>query len=313
VASSGKKQIFRLSPGQGAGAVADQLAGRHLIRNALYFRLLAEARGQQSSLEAGTYLISPAMPPSRILAVLAGGHVAVRRVTIPEGSTVKEIAAIMARRGVTSRRAFREAAMHFKSPFPDPKGRVLDPAEGFLFPATYAIPYGTGPEEVVDLLYATFQKKVPRALLAEGAKEGLTPDQVVILASIVQKEAKLASDQPIVAGVFLNRIGKNMPLGSDATLDYALGVKNDQLTVADIASKSPYNTFHRPGFPPGPIDCPGLQAIRAVLEAKKVPYLYFYSLPNGRDIFSKTYAEQLAVERRYKKVPNRAAATQPAK
>lgn len=303
VSTHGRPQVFRVERGQGASGVATALARRHLIRSAFYFRMLADVSGKGGALEAGVYLLSPMMSTERILTLLTEGRVAVHRVTLPEGSTVREIAARMAKAGVVSESAFLRAASALRNPYLAPGAKVLQPSEGILFPDTYEIPYGTRADAVVGLLYATFRKNVPDALLARGAKEGLSPGQVLILASIVEKEAKFKKDQPLVASVFLNRIRKKMPLGSDTTLDYALGVPNDQLTAKDIASKSPYNTFHRPGFPPGPIDCPGLQAIEAVLDAAKTPYLYFYSLPSGQEIFSKTYTQQEAVIRKYRKTP----------
>lgn len=299
LATKGRPEVVRVRPGESAGAVAQELQDRHLIKSALAFRLIGEFTGASARLEHGVYLVSPAMSPSAILRMMAEGRVATRTVTIPEGFTVDAIANRLGTSHITSTASFLAAVRAFSNPYLPAGAKVLDPAEGYLFPSTYRIPYGTSAKGVLGLLFATFRAKVPPSLLAQGKAVGLTPNGVVTLASIVEKEAGSARDLPIVAAVFENRMKKDMPLGSDATLVYALGVTGGNLTVSDLQSPTPYNTLHTPGLPPGPIASPGLAAIEAVLHPSRVTYLYFFSLPDGTDVFSNTYAEQVAAEKKY--------------
>lgn len=300
MARSGNAVLFTVKPGEGAAVVAQDLAGRHLVASAFYVKLLADVSGDSARLKAGIYFISPAMSPRAILNTIVSGRVATRKVVIPEGFTVKEIAQRMEASDVVSAASFMAAAMALKNPYLPAGAAVLDPAEGYLFPSTYEISYGTSAQAVVALLFGTFQKEVPASLLAEGAKEGLSPSDVVTLGSIVEKEGGTPQDQLEIASVFFNRIHLKMPLGSDTTLDYALGLPKDNLTQSDLKSTSPYNTFHKPGLPPGPISCPGLAAIQAVLHPATTTYLYFYSQPDGTVVFSNTYAQQLAEEQKVK-------------
>lgn len=299
LAAGGRPVLVRVRPGESAGAVAQGLKARHLIKSALAFRLIGEFTGASARLEHGVYLVSPAMSPSAILRMMAQGRVATRTVTIPEGFTVDEIARRLGSSHVTLAASFLVAVRAFSNPYLPAGAKVLDPAEGYLFPSTYRIPYGTSAKGVLGLLFATFRAKVPSSLLAQGKAMGLDPNEVVTLASIVEKEAGSSRDQPTVAAVFENRMKRGMPLGSDATLVYALGVEGGNLTVSELNAPTPYNTLHTPGLPPGPIASPGLAAIKAVLHPSPVTYLYFFSLPDGTDIFSNTYAEQVAAEKRY--------------
>lgn len=292
-----RSQLFTVRPGETAAQVASALAARHLVRSALYVRLFSGLIGASSRLKAGTYLLSGQLSTQSILALIVSGQVASRRLVVPEGFTVRQIAARLGQLGIVSATSFMAVARADHNPYLPAGAAVLDPAEGYLFPSTYQVPYGLSARGVLDILVSTFDRKFSLALRQEAKAEGLNVNQVVTLASMVQQEAFLAKDVPLVAAVFLNRLKAHMPLGSDATISYALGVPGNQLTAADLASQSPYNTLHTQGLPPGPISNPGLLAILAVLHPAHVSYLYFFSLPNGQEIFSNTYAEQQAARK----------------
>lgn len=287
-----RPQLFTIRAGETAGEVAAALGQRHLVRSALYVRLLSGLTGASSRLKAGVYLISPDLTPARILQMLVRGQVATRRLTVPEGFTVRQIASRLGAMDIVSSQAFLAAAMTYHNPYLPAGAQVLDPAEGYLFPTTYDLPYGISAKGVLTVMLAAFNRTFTPSLRNQAKAMGLSINQVTTLASMVQREAFLAKDVPLVAAVFLNRLHAQMALGSDATISYALNVPGNQLTRTDLASGSPYNTLHRLGLPPGPISNPGLAAILAVLHPAPVSYLYFFSLPDGQEIFSNTYAEQ---------------------
>jgi UPF0755 protein len=295
VAKRAAARVFTVAPGWGTGEIAAALARLHLIRSALYFRVLADLSGRARQLEAGVYLLSPAESPAKILDLLATGRTAVHRVTIPEGYTAAEIAARLATDHVVSAAAFLQAAHRFRNPYLPPHAKVRDPAEGYLFPATYAIPYRTSAEGVLRLMFATFRRQVTPQDVAAARREHLSVNAWVTLASIVERETRLARERAVVAAVFLNRLRRHMPLQSDATVLYAIG-GGSTLTAADLHRPSPYNTYLVPALPPGPIANPGLGALMAVLHPARVAYLYFVGRPDGSHIFSDTYAEQLHAE-----------------
>lgn len=293
----GPAQLFTVQPGESASAVVSALGQHHLVRSTLYVSLLSQLIGASARLKAGTYMISPRWRPDRILQMMVLGQVAVHRLTLPEGYTVRQIAARLGALGIVPASTFMAVAMAYHNPYLPPGAPVLDPAEGYLFPSTYSLPYGISAQGVFATLVRAFNREFSPPLRAEAKAEGLSVNQVVTLASMVQREAFLAKDVPLVAAVFLNRLKAHMALGSDATISYALNVPGNQLTRTDLASSSPYNTLHRLGLPPGPISNPGLVAILAVLHPAPVSYLYFFSLPDGQEIFSNTYAEQEAALR----------------
>jgi UPF0755 protein len=291
-----KERLFVVHPGWDAAEIARALARQGFIRSALVFRVLARLSGRGKDLEAGSYLISPSQTPAAILALLAEGRTAVRRVTIPEGFTVAEIAQRLASRHIVSKAAFLAAARHFANPFLVKSHPVRDPAEGFLFPATYAIPVGLSARDIVRLMFDTFRAEVSPAEVRLARKEGLSVDAWVTLASIVERETRLARERPLVAAVFLHRLRIGMPLQSDATVLYALGARGPSLDAHDLQVASPYNTYAHRGLPPGPIANPGLASLQAVLHPARVGYLYFVGRPDGSHIFSDTYQEQLQAE-----------------
>lgn len=301
--SPGSHQRERVVIPSGAGTVGvgRLLARRDLIRSAPYFDAMAFFSGASTRLEAGTYLLGPGMHPSGIIGRLVAGDTATVRVTVIPGSTVTEVAASLARARLFPARAFLAYAAVAKPPpgYADPSG-VRDPLEGFLYPDTYRIPLGSTPAQVAAMMEAAFEAAVPPADQKLAAREGLSPLEALTLASIVEREARFASERATIAGVFMNRLKDHMPLQSDATVMYAARVPpGGPLTAKDLQVKSPYNTYRVRGLPPGPIANPSGASIVAALHPARVPYLFFYGLPDGRHVFSRTYAGQLRAEARY--------------
>ena len=241
------------------------------------------------------------------LQVLAALHQepSAQRLTIPEGYSIAQIADLSARLGIASATDLENAAASpapYLQRFPWlailPRGASL---EGFLFPDTYFLPARKVPARLlVTMMLARFGQIVWPKL--ENRSGQLGPFQVVTLASIVEREAKRESERPVIAGVFLARLRLGIPLGSDPTVEYALGLHEDPahpLTLADVRAASPYNTYRHRGLPPGPIANPGMACIEATLHPAKTPYLYFVARGDGTHAFSRTYRQQLAAERMY--------------
>jgi UPF0755 protein len=283
----------RLSVPQGANAesIGRRLHDLGLTAHPLVFRLLARARGVSSQLKAGEYSLQGPLSLEQILEKLARGDVVRRPVTVPEGRTLAEIARIVEGQGL-DRAAFLDAAH-------DPSAvRDLDPAatdlEGYLFPDTYELPRtGDAPRALVRRMTQRFRAVLlPRLPVIE--KRGLTVRQVVTLASIVELETGRAEERPRVAAVFWNRLRNGMLLQTDPTVIYALkraGRWDGNIRRADLQLDSPYNTYRHAGLPPGPIGCPGREAILAVIDPPSTKELYFVSRNDGSHQFSETLAE----------------------
>lgn len=297
VSPTAPRLLFRVGRGEPLDAVAARLHALGVVRSALYFRLLADWTGQATDVQAGTYLLSGREAARTILRTFVEGRVATHRLTIPEGFTVSDIAMRLQSAGIAPTDAFVAVAKDFVNPFLPRAAKVRYRLEGYAFPTTYDLPYGATATQVADILFAQWEREFTPAMRALAHREGLTTNQVMTIASMVEREAKVPRERPLIAAVFLNRLHIHMPMQSDPTVGYAMRRHLASVTLADEHYPSPYNTYYATGLPPGPICNPGLPSILAVLHPTKVGYLYFYGLPNGTHIFSYTYPQQQAAER----------------
>ena len=292
--SKGEPVLVRIKTGTPAKIIAEDLEKQNLIKNALVFRVATKLQGLDNSLQAGEYSISPAMPIQQMLIMMSQGQTAYQQFTVPEGYTVDQIAELLAEKQLANPTKFKALAKNF-APFPymtaNPNTKYS--VEGFMFPDTYRLARGTSEEELLSMMVKQFDAKMTPANRQRAAELGLSIREVIIMASLIEKEAKLNEEQPIIAGVFANRIKQNMPLQSCATIQYILGYPKAELTIQDTQIASPYNTYQNMGLPPGPIANPGTAAINAVLFADKTDYLYFVADKQGKHHFSNTYEEHL--------------------
>ncbi|NLO73334.1 MAG: endolytic transglycosylase MltG [candidate division WS1 bacterium] len=291
-------RIVEIDSGQSLRQIAQRLEGEGLIRHAWAFRLQAYLSNRARRLQAGTYQLSSDMSTSEIVAALATGKFALRKITCPEGFTLRETAQLLAREQVCAAPAFHGAAT--REAVEQILGTILPPkaghAEGFLFPDTYLFAVNEAPQRVVDTMITAFKDKFydPVWVPASAHKPWGNLYQVVTLASIVEREARVDSERPLIAGVLLARLGKGMPLQADATVEYALGVHRP-LTLADLKVKSPYNTYLHKGLPPGPICDPGLPSLKAALNPQLTDYLFYFAPPGSQThVFSRTFEEHSA-------------------
>lgn len=289
---------FSVTAGEGGAAVARRLEREGLIRSEALFRLLMKAKGQGASLKAGDYLIGPAMRSSDILAVLVEGRQELLRLTIPEGATLRAVAAAAESAGVATAAQVLEAA---RDPaLAERLGLAAPSADGYLFPDTYLLPRDSGGERLVELMVRTFTRRLGEAVPEAAA---LSPKQLherVVLASIVEREYRVPSEAPLMASVFLNRLRIGMALQSCATVVYVMTERQgkphpSRLYDRDIRMPDPYNTYMQPGLPPSPISNPGLTALVASLRPASTRYLYFRLVDEdtGTHHFSETLDEHV--------------------
>jgi UPF0755 protein len=218
-----------------------------------------------------------------------GGTGIINRVTIPEGYDIVQITPLLTRAlGVPAdsvNAAVRDSTL---------RARVSDPAEtleGYLFPDTYILAPGSSAREAIGEMVRRFEREWKPEYDAQAAALGYSRHQIVTMASIVEKEARLPEERPVIAAVYYNRLRTGMPLQADPTVQYALGHHVGRVLYKDLEVDSPYNTYQHPGLPPGPIASPGGASLRAALAPAKVPYLYFVAAPDGHHEFRTTMAE----------------------
>lgn len=281
--------------GDSVGEVAGELGDLGLIRSPAAFQLAAYATGKWRRLQAGVYELTPRMSTLEILDALCRGRLkASRLVIIPEGYTIAQIARQLDRAGALAAEEFTAVAesggIAVDPGFPLPKGSL----EGYLFPDTYRIDLSESAQEVAAQMLRRFREVVWQGLLHGKAPPGGL-HQTIILASLVEAEAKHDRERPVIAGVLANRLRRGMRLECDATIQYALGEdRKARLTHQDLQVDSEYNTYRHESLPPGPICSPGLPSIKAAMDPAQVPYLYYVARPDGTHLFSTTYAEHQA-------------------
>lgn len=282
-----KTQSFTVAKGSGIKQIALDLKTKGLIKDTTLFYLLVKQKGAENKIQAGVFAVSPSMTSSEIISVLQTATDDVR-VTVPEGKRAEEVALIL------------------KETFPnydDSWEQLLTANEGYLFPDTYSFAKDTDGETVVKAMKAEFEKKYAEIPNINSTK--LTKEQIVTIASMIEREAKFQEDRTMVASVMLNRIEVGMSLDIDATIQYALGDEENWWPILpDSGSKvlptSPYNTYTRTGLPPTPISNPGFEVMSAVVNPAKSDYIFYITDPaTGRNVYAKTLAEHEANIEKY--------------
>lgn len=277
--------------GSGWNAAVDSLAARGAIDSPGRFKLWLRFNGGDRAIQPGVYDIAAGADWGDIVRKLVSGDVARARLTIPEGWTAAQIAERIA--GVSGTpadsvlRILTDTASATRFGVPGPT------LEGYLYPATYELPLGADDTAVIRRLTGRYKQVWTSELRARADSAGLSEREVVTLASIVEKEAKVWDERPLVAAVYRNRLRIGMRLQADPTVQYALGEHQNRLLYAHIrdVADHPYNTYTQNGLPPGPIASPSAGAIRATLDPADVPYLYFVARPNGTHVFTRTLVE----------------------
>ena len=298
-AVEGEAQVIQVSRGAGLQQIAAQLHDAGLIRHPLPFVLYAKANGMAPRLQAGEYALNASMSPVEILDVLYHGRVMHHALTIPEGATLHDLAALVATKGMGSEQRVLELASD--AAFIASLGLTVPSLEGYLFPDTYHVTRDVDEASLLTLMARTFERNYTPEIAAKAEALGLSRHAVVTLASLIEKEAQLDSERELIAAVFHNRLRRGMRLQCDSTVIYALGEAFDgDLRKADLRIDSPYNTYRHAGLPPGPIANPGRRSLAAAVAPAAVTYLYFVATrENGAHHFSNTLKEHNRAVRKY--------------
>jgi UPF0755 protein len=290
-----------IPPGASANDITDFLYENGVVRDRREFLFWLRVSGREKYLRSGTYTLYKYKNPLYVIGELSYGGYSDVTITIPEGSTIRETAHILAEQGLVQMNRFISLCEdpEFVKSF-DFSGKTM---EGYLFPDTYAFSLSQSDSEIVAVFAQNFKKRIAEF----GIDDPDSLHRIVVLASLVEKEAKFEDERPIIARVFLNRLSQNRPLESCATVFYALRIKDYETYAAkkkllerDLRVVSPYNTYIHQGLPPGPICSPGEQSLAAAINPADVDFLYFVSKGNGRHHFSRTYKEHIAAKEQYR-------------
>jgi UPF0755 protein len=287
---TGEARLVEIKKGWTSSAIMKHLRREGVLRDDFFPLLYVKVARRGDSMKAGVYQFERPLSPVEVIDKLVSGDVVLRTVTIREGLDRFAIAELMVAEGFGTVARWKEITA-------DPELiRDLDPdassLEGYLFPDTYKLAPGTTPEAIAKTMVDNFRKNFADELAFIA--NGLDLHQTVTLASIVETEARLPQERPMIASVYLNRVEKRMPLQADPTVIYAMklrGTWNGNIRKSDLALDSPYNTYRSRGFPPGPIANPGLESLRAAASPARTDYLYFVSRNDGSHAFARNLAE----------------------
>ncbi len=281
--------------------VAHLLKENNLIRSERAFLNYCKRENYDSQLKAGIYSFSRSQTLQAISLQLVEGKGLMNSFTVPEGYTLKQIGDLLVRENIVSQQDWQQALRdeydyEFLSPQTDEKR-----LEGFLFPDTYSVGKQTTAHEIINNMLANFARQWSKEFTRVAKDREMSVRDVVIVASLIEKEARIAGERKRIAGVIYNRLNINMPLQIDATILYSLGQHKQQITNQDLQVNSPYNTYRHTGLPPGPIACPGKASIEAALYPEKHTYYYYVAQGDGSHYFSKTFAEHEQARQKYQR------------
>jgi len=274
---------------------ADSLARTGLIGSPRMFRLYGRVTGGDRNIKPGTYLLKHGTPWHDIVSALNGGHGLVNTITIPEGYTLSQITPLLARTlrvpMDSVQAAVRDTALLARLDIPSPT------LEGYVFPDTYAFPVGTTARQAVREMVYSFERRWKPEWDSSLVDLKVNRNDLVTMASIVEREARLPEERPVIAAVYYNRLRRGMLLQADPTIQYALGHHVGRVLYKDLEIASPYNTYIHKGLPPGPVASPGVASLAAAANPANVPYLYFVASKDGHHEFRMTLEEHTSAIR----------------
>jgi len=283
---------------------ADSLARTGLVGSPRMFRLYGRLTGGDRNIKPGTYLLKHGTPWKDIVSALNGGHGLVNTITIPEGYSLSQITPLLARTlkvpADSVDAAVRDTALLARLDIPNKT------VEGYVFPDTYAFPLGTTARQAVREMVYAFERRWRPDWDSSLVELKINRNDLVTMASIVEREARLPEERPVIAAVYYNRLRRGMLLQADPTIQYALGHHVGRVLYKDLAIESPYNTYIHKGLPPGPVASPGVASLAAAANPANVPYLYFVASKDGHHEFRMTLDEHTTAVRQIR-------ATMPAK
>jgi UPF0755 protein len=303
--------VVSVAPGEPFRVTSERLCAAGVLRHAWTLRLWARWKELDRFVRSGDYRFDQPLSPLAVLGVLRSPTAALHRVTIPEGSTVTQVAGLLAAAGYGGADVF--LCLAHDADFLADLNLPASGLEGYLFPDTYAFAWSTPPEQILTAMAQRFREQTA-PLQAQRQRKGMSEHQMVILASIIEKEAAAATERALISAVFHNRLRLAMPLQSDPTTTYDRegddvprrgATHRGAPTHADLNVESPYNTYLHGGLPPGPICNPGRAALEAAVAPADAPYLYFVARNDGTHVFSRTLDEHNRAVARFQRGASR--------
>jgi UPF0755 protein len=307
--------LISVESGDSAADIGRRLEASAIIDSGASFERLARIIGAESTLAAGEYEFLPGTSVMDAVSRIRDGLTAARIVTIPEGRRIEEVAALLEERNVVSARDFLAAANSLATSGSNLDADLLSSRppsatlEGYLYPATFSFSFRVDASQVVLEMVEALATRFTPQLREEARAQGLTIHEVLTLAAIVEREAVLPEERPIIASVYRNRIDEDMPLQADPTVQYAItarpgsvvefGYWKRSLSLQDLQFDSTYNTYVKSGLPPGPIANPGIESITAVIRPATTNFLFFVARNDGSHAFAETFDEHQANVLRY--------------
>ena len=255
------------------------------VSNNPFFKLYLKFRNDGKDIKAGNYELRGKFNMIELVSMLESGKSKVFKFTIIEGNTVKNVIDKLVANGKGTRENFEKVFKEIDFPYPTPDGNF----EGYLYPETYFIPESYDEKSIINIFLKEFLKKFP----VENYPDKDEFYQKLIMASILEREAAVESEKPIMASVFYNRIAKNMTLSADSTVNFVFNYEKKRIYYKDLEVDSPYNTYKNKGLPPGPICNPTVSSVEAAYHPADTEYLFFVTKGGGEHFFSKTYKEHL--------------------
>lgn len=302
-AEPGSKEYVTVTipTGTGTSGIANILDQNKIIDNTGVFKLLSKSKGYDGKFKAGQYSLSPGMSMEEIMKILVSGKAETVRFTIPEGYDIRRTTAKLSEEGLINLDTFAKEIESGQFNYEFLKGAPAGPnrLEGYLFPETYEIFANANEHDIIDRMLYQFNKEFTDEYYARAEELGMSVRDVITLASIIEREARVPEDRPVIASVFYNRMKIDMPLQSCATVQYILGEQKPVLSIKDTQIESPYNTYLHPGLPPGPIASPGADSIKAALYPADTDYLFFLAKGDGSHAFSSSYDQFLKDKAKY--------------
>lgn len=281
--------ILEIKPGTSAWEISRVLKDRGIITDSFMFMAASLATGKASHLQAGTYVFEGRHYPMDIIHILFKGRTLRYRITIPEGSNIFAVGEIIAATGLLTKEEFIQSAMRKGSP--EFFGLDAPSMEGFLYPDTYYLSPNMTALEIMARMVERFNQVFTLDMQKQADALGLSKTGVITLASIIEKEAVINEEKPVISSVFHNRLKKKMLLQSDPTAIYGIDNFHRRISRKDLKRDTPYNTYKYPGLPPGPICNPDKYSMDAALKPAKTSFLYFVSKGNGLHHFSTSLKE----------------------
>ena len=278
-------QIVQILPGMSLHTIAHRLTKKGIIQDPHKFMLLTWWKGLDKKIQWGDFELYERMPPGVLLDYLTTGKTMLKRVVIPEGFTLQQIAQRLSEENLATEKSFLTSANNPQ--FLEDLGIEGRSLEGYLFPDTYVFHRGMSVQAIQTKMVRRFEEIFNGIKIDDGIMDNFSLRKIVTLASIVEKESSLSSERPLIASIFYNRLKKGMALQSDPTVIYGIKDFNGDLTKKHLLTPTAYNTYLKPGLPPGPIANPGKDSLQAVLSPARSDYLYFVSRNDGSHYFSK--------------------------